>query len=231
MQDIADKQGRTILFVSHNMAAIESLTSRALLLNLGQLTHEGKVSDAVDNYLNQIAYSTRPSLSMWRQHSGTGEATIQDVIFMDAEGQAVDSFRPGSQIRIAFIVRVNTRLIFDVAFVIETAGSFPLFASHMSDSLHVEHRDGLFHFNVSISPNFLRHGCYYISFGLYSMDFKTRYDEYLHYPAFTIDGYSESVISDKRWGPLFFPFRWEVVCPKDHSTKNFPKNKGIACLK
>jgi lipopolysaccharide transport system ATP-binding protein len=50
MRDVT-QEGRTIVFVSHNLAAVRSLCSRALLLEQGQLTFDGPVDQAVDNYL------------------------------------------------------------------------------------------------------------------------------------------------------------------------------------
>ncbi len=45
-------QGRTVLFVSHNMAAVKTLCSRAILLNQGKLVYIGETDQVVDRYLN-----------------------------------------------------------------------------------------------------------------------------------------------------------------------------------
>jgi lipopolysaccharide transport system ATP-binding protein len=50
MDNVA-KEGRTVLFVSHNMVAIESLCNRALLIEQGQLTSVGDARELVHNYL------------------------------------------------------------------------------------------------------------------------------------------------------------------------------------
>lgn len=52
MKDISQGQGRTVLFVSHNMTAIENLCARSLLLTEGKLNAEGKVQDVLHKYLN-----------------------------------------------------------------------------------------------------------------------------------------------------------------------------------
>lgn len=52
MGDVS-KEGRTILFVSHNMAAITSLCSRALLLEKGRLAFDGPAPDAVARYVGE----------------------------------------------------------------------------------------------------------------------------------------------------------------------------------
>lgn len=53
MQDISKGDGRTVLFVSHNMAAVKSLCTRAIVLEHGKTVFEGATDDAVSHYLNQ----------------------------------------------------------------------------------------------------------------------------------------------------------------------------------
>jgi len=48
--------GRTILFVSHNMAVVEKLCSRCIVLHDGQVEFEGETSEAVHHYLNRMVF-------------------------------------------------------------------------------------------------------------------------------------------------------------------------------
>ena len=69
MKDISNKQGRTVLFVSHNMAAVRSICNKGILLENGQLTHSGSAEEIVDEYLKlnadnitkEINYEDNPS--------------------------------------------------------------------------------------------------------------------------------------------------------------------------
>jgi len=51
MQDISQSEGRTVLFVSHNMAAVKSLCTRAMVLEHGKMVFEGGTNEAVSHYL------------------------------------------------------------------------------------------------------------------------------------------------------------------------------------
>lgn len=51
MQSISRGEGRTVLFVSHNMAAIKSLCTRSIVLEHGKVVFEGEVEDAIDHYI------------------------------------------------------------------------------------------------------------------------------------------------------------------------------------
>ena len=52
MQDISKTDGRTVLFVSHNMAAVKSLCTRAIVLEHGKIAFEGETDNSISYYLN-----------------------------------------------------------------------------------------------------------------------------------------------------------------------------------
>jgi lipopolysaccharide transport system ATP-binding protein len=78
--------GRTILFVSHNVAAIRSLCSRAILLNHGMIEMEGPVNDVTGYYLQQHCTST--SVQTWESGHGPGNYACKflKVRVADEEG-------------------------------------------------------------------------------------------------------------------------------------------------
>ena len=51
MQDVSRGEGRTVLFVSHNMGAVKNLCKTGFVLNQGKIAYTGTASDAVDYYL------------------------------------------------------------------------------------------------------------------------------------------------------------------------------------
>jgi ABC-type polysaccharide/polyol phosphate transport system ATPase subunit len=64
MHDVASKQGRTVLLVSHNLAAISEMADRALLLDSGRVAIDGSVSEVISTYLSKGATApiyVRPS--------------------------------------------------------------------------------------------------------------------------------------------------------------------------
>jgi lipopolysaccharide transport system ATP-binding protein len=72
MQDVATKEGRTVLFVSHNMGAVATLCHRGILLNKGELRLADSIEQVVDTYLqfDEIDEETDP---LPFRHSGQGE--------------------------------------------------------------------------------------------------------------------------------------------------------------
>jgi len=58
MGDAAGKEGRTVLYVSHNMNTVRQLCNRCIVLEHGQLAFDGDVEDGIGVYMNQGAGST-----------------------------------------------------------------------------------------------------------------------------------------------------------------------------
>ena len=58
LQDVSKEHGRTVLFVSHNMAAVRNLCTRGLVLDNGKISFMGKTDDAIAHYLNNNDSST-----------------------------------------------------------------------------------------------------------------------------------------------------------------------------
>lgn len=52
MQDVSKGEGRTVLFVSHNMASVKKLCTKGVLLENGQLRFMGGIEDTIDEYLS-----------------------------------------------------------------------------------------------------------------------------------------------------------------------------------
>jgi lipopolysaccharide transport system ATP-binding protein len=56
MQDISRGGGRTVLFVSHNMAAIKQLCTKTIVLEFGSVVFEGSTNDGIEYYLQSNQY-------------------------------------------------------------------------------------------------------------------------------------------------------------------------------
>jgi len=82
MQDFSHGQGRTVLFVSHNMDTIQRLCSRCIILDQGKLVSQGDTFSMVLKYISSNSYQGQPDQwidvsNMRRQ--GTGEARFAAV--------------------------------------------------------------------------------------------------------------------------------------------------------
>jgi lipopolysaccharide transport system ATP-binding protein len=76
MQDVSKNEGRTILFVSHNMVAVRSLCRRCLVLSQGRLVHDGTAEKGTATYLQEML-TQRPEQDWDDLPSSPGNDTIR----------------------------------------------------------------------------------------------------------------------------------------------------------
>jgi lipopolysaccharide transport system ATP-binding protein len=106
------KLGTTLLIVSHDKAAIQSICDSAVLLNAGRVAFTGEPEAVMDYYNAMLADS---EASRVQQHaapdgkvrtvSGSGEATIEQVSLHDQDGQQVEVVRVGQPVSLKLHVR------------------------------------------------------------------------------------------------------------------------------
>jgi lipopolysaccharide transport system ATP-binding protein len=96
MQDVAG-QGRTVLFVSHNLAAVSELCRRGIVLSAGQKIREGTATEAVSAYLADVPNEqlTSADVSMRARHATLGtRARVEMVRAVPTEGAGFKWWEP-----------------------------------------------------------------------------------------------------------------------------------------
>ena len=107
-------QGRTVLFVSHNMGAIKSLCTRAILINHGTIVVDSDADAAVAAYV-ESTWPARPDgvVPDGAARTGTGEALLRRAVIEDADGLPTSRVFLGEPFRICAVYEV-TRPLKDV---------------------------------------------------------------------------------------------------------------------
>jgi lipopolysaccharide transport system ATP-binding protein len=109
MQDVT-RQGRTVVFVSHNLAAVRSLCSRAVLLEQGRLLFDGETDDAVERYLGRgggretavvEADRLEERVAKRRLYGAEPLFRCDRIAVLDEAGLPASSFHSSEEIRIA----------------------------------------------------------------------------------------------------------------------------------
>jgi len=99
------QRGGTIVFVSHDASAVERLCDRAILLSDGVVAFDGPTHDAIVRYRQLLAGDRDPAergagLKEW----GSGEARIENVELLGAEGEPRTQFLAGEPLTLRFRV-------------------------------------------------------------------------------------------------------------------------------
>ena len=108
------KLGTTLLIVSHDKGAIQSICDRAILLDSGRVAKEGSPEEIMDFYNALIAERENETVRVEKladgklqTTSGTGEATVQDIALLNAAGEQVEAIDVASPITLRVKVTVN----------------------------------------------------------------------------------------------------------------------------
>ncbi|MFC0253435.1 ABC transporter ATP-binding protein [Massilia consociata] len=108
------QEGTTLLLVSHDKQAIQSVCDRAILLDAGRLAREGKPEEIMDYYNALIAERENETVRLNETKdgkvqtvSGTGEATVADIALLDESGERVEVVDVGAAVTLE--VRVRTK--------------------------------------------------------------------------------------------------------------------------
>jgi lipopolysaccharide transport system ATP-binding protein len=109
MQDVSSKQGRTILFVSHNMAAVESLCGSAILLAHGRNVTHGKTSVVVQAYLRDMSRASTTPLDQRTDREGSGDARFVSLTLEGPNGSHVSAFQCGTEATLHLVVENRTK--------------------------------------------------------------------------------------------------------------------------
>lgn len=102
MQDVSTKEGRTVLFVSHNMATIQNLCTKAILMQHGTVTAIGPTEEIVSQYIRSSQIDFNTSLLDRMDRSGSGLVKFADFRVEDDTQQPLDCIIPGKAARLIF---------------------------------------------------------------------------------------------------------------------------------
>jgi lipopolysaccharide transport system ATP-binding protein len=218
MGDVARK-GRTVLFVSHNMAAIQHLCSRALVLARGRVTFAGDPATAVDQYLrgnsSQVGTSglnVRTDLLATR---GRGGIRITDIRFLNSVGATVEEIGTGESVTIRLDYEAPER-IFAPAFVASISDNYGMELCRLStmpiSGYFVESIIGSGHIDLILDSLPFTGGRYQLSVGITrpNVEFTLWLDQVATFHVQPRDVYGSGVAIDHERGLVTLTHRWAL---------------------
>ncbi len=211
MQDISNNEGRTVLFVSHNMATINKLCKRSILLQNGEIYMEGSTSEIIPFYLSsgvlddmicnvefddddekKLQISSANISSSNDQFIKKGVITTEDVLFVNISYK----FRYKiPKCHLTIIIKNDSGEI--IYFVDRTDFYNNFFSADVGQYLA----------KVKIPNPLLKPGTYFITLGL-ADQFSNAEDHKFDILKFKIENLKS--IRKSREGDLFMPLEWEM---------------------
>lgn len=200
MEDVATKEGRTVLFVSHNMGAVSTLCNKAVYLSSGQLREIGATEQIVTTYISELFQNKADDLQQLRLPGFGKEVRFTDIQLISDNGQSILFGQP---IKFSLIVwsKENLNDLRIGAGIFNSSGNCigSLIASNkIYLSINQKMKFFLTISNLNLAP-----GSYYAGFsiGYGGLEDTSRYDleVIIGKPAFQIVPISQSQYSLANW--------------------------------
>jgi len=208
MSEVAG-EGRTVLFVSHNMDAVTRLTGSSLLLDRGKIAYLGPTPDAVHEY--QSLFSARTSRSFLpRGRTGRGPSKIESLSLHSLDGSSIASVSYGEPFLVRMAYRTSRSGGVLGGFAIRVFDGTAVLATNVNDVEDIR-LTGTGIVECNVDPNYLAPGSYYIQCALfldahtYEMD--DRIERALDFEV-VMNTVEHAGIVDKRVGSIRIPYTW-----------------------
>ena len=100
MKDVSAGQGRTVLFVSHNMPSVQQLCTSGLMLSHGTALYRGPIDGTIAQYMSSLDQTSRQELRSRKDREGDGRLRVVDVSFHDEKGNHPEAAISGQPLRV-----------------------------------------------------------------------------------------------------------------------------------
>ena len=138
MKDVSGKDGRTVLFVSHNMAAIENLCEKGIVLHNGRVHCIAEARQSIQSYLRlNENHATSTELVNRNDRQGTGILKFAEIQLLDGQTkQPIGSAASGQDIVIRLVVHIKPGIsLGNVLFAIGLNDMFDNRICHLNNEL------------------------------------------------------------------------------------------------
>lgn len=197
MQDVSRGEGRTVLFVSHNMGSVQQLCNRGVLMDKGKIVQTGNVDDVINTYL-----SSNDTASEYQTRDKKTSVFVETISLNDGNGEKKNSFLLSEPINVNVKVKINEQLP-ETYLLITILDKFKrkIFSAERKIQEDV---------CMEIMPNFLTRGGYFVQTIIYRPAI-CQYDVVESACFFEVidDGSAFSHIETFDYGCVFGSYRWK----------------------
>ncbi len=217
------KEGKTVLFVSHNMGAIKALCRWALLLDNGRVATIGSPAEVIKHYIAVDPCETEVILTDDKFHRGDSDFRIERVAILDALGAPCTRINFGHPFQIVLEAHLQRDVSgLHVGLGIATPDGTRLTTTHHSDSVQQTHfRKGRLFLRCYFDNNFYSPGHYFVHVGAHSED--SLASDYvpgaLAFEVLPLSSNGDGDFKARNFGLFQHPSRWIL--------ENQPKDKEV----
>lgn len=214
MEEVTKKDGRTVIFVSHNMGAVRALCTRCVLLDGGRVHSIGSPDKIIGDYVSINLPASTVEISEKQHIRGDGNALITKASIINHSNRMINSFLVNEKISFSvdYFVKDDTNNYSFWLIFYDNEG-MPLVSSFQKDTgILVKPKLGNNHINIEIADPGLTPGRYTVSMGIFNHEgpFCTDYADWVD-NCFVVDVNDEFINGrhfDSRLGKVDRQAKW-----------------------
>jgi len=218
MGDVA-KEGRTVLFVSHNMGAIRSLCERGILLSSGQIFADKTADGAVDDYLSTLSVDlTNSGEIVWNldRAPGSGGFHLRKIRLATVDGNAQCVFVPQLPIDVHIDYEL-TKPVPGMRVVLQVqtlTGEIAFTSTDQSQRQVTHYLPGHYVSICRIPPRLMNVGDYLIRIwaGIPGIRYLLEPSEFIRFSVIGAGSHGSTYVDSQKWPGVLCPdLEWRIV--------------------
>jgi lipopolysaccharide transport system ATP-binding protein len=217
LDKVAHSDGRTVLFVSHSMGAIQQLCSRAIVLRGGRLVADAEPTRAISEYISQDMAWGSISLRDWNDRVTNGQATITHFAVCNQHREPVHHVAFGQSVQFSMSIEFHQPVVRPVLGILvhSAAGEPILDLRSIHAGIHLECPNGCLAVTAqaNIEQINLYPGDYTLSPFVYDETTTVDIDWVRHCCKLQVvaSAADKSLKLDPKWGKVFTPSSWTIL--------------------
>lgn len=170
MEDVSKNEGRTVLFVSHQMTALSSLCNKGILLDKGKILFQGDVQAALNQYLS--GYQKFDAFKEWTVEENKGNADVRlcAIKIVDSNNSITNRIeidKPFSIVVTIEVLKNDVEICHSIAlYDMNENVIFVSISSTDHDYYQKNHKKGIYSISCSFPPNFFNDKVYNVLYHL-----------------------------------------------------------------
>ncbi|MGQ9610173.1 MAG: ABC transporter ATP-binding protein [bacterium] len=211
------KEGRTVLFVSHNMGAVTRLCSRTLWIEEGKLRLDGLSFNVVSSYISSGTQEAGLWIGKPAKNLSERKAWLKYAKVLSVNEEKISTlFHYDEPVKIELTYEIKSRVksFRSYIFLRDSSGNI-VWASHDTDGTNLldKTRDPGIYCSTCIFPErLLRPGWYHVSIGIYGKPREAIEEEYVDAMSFQISEAGYTFSNDPRMGIVTPYIVWTITC-------------------
>ena len=179
MKDVSQGEGRTVLFVSHNMAAVKNLCNRGVVLEKGRISYVGGIYDAVNEYVANGVSAGSVFFKDLTTAPGNEKIRIKSFQLSPIHGERIDVVS-GIHVVLEFM-NYQPNIMMDASCHLCTAENLIVFHNTALFTPNNDSKVGLYRLEYDIPPHLLNSGRYYFKIFFGESQRYVIWGDYIHY--------------------------------------------------